>query len=370
MFFRSGGYIMANRYSEVLIGPHHVAIDITNKCNLRCLHCYNSSGENDVIKTELSDHEVLEFMKSLSTINLYSLCLCGGEPLLRKELIFDSLKILTENAIRTSMVTNGLLATEDTLARLDELGLNSIQFSLDGNKASHDKLRNQAGAYKQVLKAIEYVLKNTGMHLSIAFSPTRFNINDITEVYDLLKRLFIESGRDEENDFIDLRCQPLMILGRAKKHQDIIPSEFQYRKLVNTVRRLEVEGDAKIIQITWGDPVDHLIRYKNANNLLDQVVVHANGDIVVSAYLPLVIGNIRKHSLKEYWDKGLNKVWSTKIVQFLVSKMVSISEMDEITNVISDINMDSVLYIDLIDNDLNDMTVIKDIVDKIKHYSK
>ena len=88
------------------------------------------------------------------------------------------------------MVTNGLLATEDTLARLDELGLNSIQFSLDGNKASHDKLRNQAGAYKQVLKAIEYVLKNTGMHLSIAFSPTRFNINDITEVYDLLKRLF------------------------------------------------------------------------------------------------------------------------------------------------------------------------------------
>lgn len=74
--------------------------------------------------------------------------------------------------------------------------------------------------------------------------------------------------------------------------------------------------------------------------------------------------------MKEYWDKGLNKVWSTKIVQFLVSKMVSISEMDEITNVISDINMDSVLYIDLIDNDLNDMTVIKDIVDKIKHYSK
>ena len=27
---------MANRYSEVLIGPHHVAIDITNKCNLTC----------------------------------------------------------------------------------------------------------------------------------------------------------------------------------------------------------------------------------------------------------------------------------------------------------------------------------------------
>ncbi|MFR6169582.1 MAG: hypothetical protein ACLUKE_16025 [Blautia wexlerae] len=57
------------------------------------------------------------------------------------------------------MVTNGLLATEDTLAKLDELGLNSIQFSLDGNKASHDKLRNQAGAYKQVLKSYRICLK-------------------------------------------------------------------------------------------------------------------------------------------------------------------------------------------------------------------
>ena len=80
------------------------------------------------------------------------------------------------------------------------------------------------------LKAIEYVLKNTGMHLSIAFSPTRFNINDITEVYDLLKRLFIESGRDEENDFIDLRCQPLMILGRAKKTSRYYPFGISIQK--------------------------------------------------------------------------------------------------------------------------------------------
>lgn len=153
-----------------------------------------------------------------------------------------------------------------------------------------------------------------------------------------------------------------------KEKFSVVPQRL-YLSSDSVIEFLE-KGLAKSKKNIWGDPVDHLIRYKNANNLLDQVVVHANGDIVVSAYLPLVIGNIRKHSLKEYWDKGLNKVWSTKIVQFLVSKMVSISEMDEITNVISDINMDSVLYIDLIDNDLNDMTVIKDIVDKIKHYSK
>ena len=157
-----------------------------------------------------------------------------------------------------------------------------------------------------------------------------------------------------------------MILGRAKRHQDIIPSDFQYRKLVSIIKKLEIESAGKVVQVSWGDPVDHLVRYKNVNNVLDQIIVHANGDIVASAYLPLVIGNIRRYPLDVYWEKGLNKVWGTKIVQFLVSKMLSISEMDDITNLISDINMDSVLHIDLIDQDLNDISLIKDIVDKIK----
>lgn len=357
---------MANQYTGILSGPHHVAFDVTNRCNLRCLHCYNSSGENDVIKTELSDDEMLNFIQSLCDMKLYSLCFCGGEPLLRKEMIYGSLKLLTENNIRTSMVTNGILATGDTLTKLEELGLNSIQFSLDGNENSHDRLRNQKGVYKKVLEAIEYVLKNTKMHLSIAFSPTIFNIDDLEDIYSFLYSAFIASGRNKEKDLIDLRCQPLMILGRAKRHQDIIPSDFQYRKLVSIIKKLEIESAGKVVQVSWGDPVDHLVRYKNVNNVLDQIIVHANGDIVASAYLPLVIGNIRRYPLDVYWEKGLNKVWGTKIVQFLVSKMLSISEMDDITNLISDINMDSVLHIDLIDQDLNDISLIKDIVDKIK----
>ena len=80
----------------------------------------------------------------------------------------------------------------------------------------------------------------------------------------------------------------------------------------------------------------------------------------------LLFLHIRKHSLEEYWNQGLNKVWSTKIVQFLVSRMMSLKEMEEITNIISDINMDSVLYIDLIENNLDDINLIRDIVDKME----
>lgn len=357
---------MPNRYTNILVGPHQVAIDITNNCNLRCLHCYNSSGENDVLKQELSDEEILTFVESLCDMKIYSLCLCGGEPLLRKNLVFKCIKLLHEHDIKCSMVTNGILATAEVLDKLDELGLNAIQFSLDGLEQSHDKLRNREGVYQKVISAIEYVIKHTTLHLSIAFSPTSFNIKDFIKVYDMLENLFLSSSRNSEKDYIELRCQPLMILGRAKKHKNIVPTDRQYRELVSTIRKLEVERNSKIIQVVWGDPVDHLIKFRNVNNLLDQLTIHANGDIVVSAYLPLVVGNIRKHSLEEYWNQGLNKVWSTKIVQFLVSRMMSLKEMEEITNIISDINMDSVLYIDLIENNLDDIHLIRDIVDKME----
>ena len=46
--------------------------------------------------------------------------------------------------------------------------------------------------------------------------------------------------------------------------------------------------------------------------------------------------------------------------------MMSLKEMEEITNIISDINMDSVLYIDLIENNLDDINLIRDIVDKME----
>ena len=38
------------KWYDNLCGPYEISFDITNKCNLRCLHCYNSSGSNGIIE--------------------------------------------------------------------------------------------------------------------------------------------------------------------------------------------------------------------------------------------------------------------------------------------------------------------------------
>ena len=55
-------------------------------------------------------------------------------------------------------------------------------------------------------------------------------------------------------------------------------------------------------------------------------------------------------------------MWSTDVVQYWVSKMQSIHDMLHITNKIADINMNDGLNIDLIDQDLNDFNLIRNVL--------
>ena len=61
---------------DLIVGPHQISFDITNKCNLRCLHCYNSSGENLASQNELTDQEVLDFIDEFKSIKLLNFCFC------------------------------------------------------------------------------------------------------------------------------------------------------------------------------------------------------------------------------------------------------------------------------------------------------
>lgn len=108
----------------------------------------------------------------------------------------------------------------------------------------------------------------------------------------------------------------------------------------------------------WGDPIDHLVRFPQLQMQFGQVAIHANGDIVASPYILLIIGNVRKHSLQEYCDAGMATVWDKPVVTALANRMHSIDETEETSSLIADINMDGDLYVDLIDDDLGDLSVL------------
>lgn len=109
---------------------------------------------------------------------------------MRKELMCECIKILKPSGSHCTAVTNGLLANPATIQQLASAGLDGIQFSLDGLRDSHERLRNKVGIFPKVIDAMKYVLNETGLRLSIAFTPTSFNVKDFLGVYDLLVDLY------------------------------------------------------------------------------------------------------------------------------------------------------------------------------------
>jgi len=180
--------------------------------------------------------------------------------------------------------------------------------------------------------------------ISIAFTPTKFNCVEFEETAEFVKNLGVKS----------VRVQPLMILGRAQIHlREILPTPLQYRQLVRTIFRLQGEYYPTEFNIEWGDPIDHLIRFRTlAMHCINYVNFHANGDIIPSPYLPLVIGNIQRHSLQKYWDKGLARVWELSLVKEMAEKVISITDMGKRRENIPMVWFDEDIKVDFIDDGL------------------
>lgn len=307
------------RQANVLRGPYQVAIDITNKCNYRCTHCYNASGENNIVNNELTDIELKDLILDVAQMLPDNVCFCGGEPLLRLEVLLECSRILHENGVKNiSIVSNGYFINRDTAIMLKDNYVNRVQISLDGaNAESCYFIRNNMKAFDKAVNALK-ILKQIHMgEVFIAFCPTSRNIAELPEVAKICENIGIYT----------IRLQPLMTIGRGLDNAKYIqPSNSQYIELLKIIKQMKENGSK--IDFDWADPVDHLIRYRGKlKNLCTFVSVKANGSITLSPYLPISLGNIRKHRLSEYWNKGLASVWNKELCQKMASTINSIYDM-------------------------------------------
>lgn len=303
-----------------LKGPFQISIDITNNCNLRCLHCYNYSGENICMKNEMTDEELIKLVDDISIFEADNVCFCGGETLLRKDLLVKLISKLSKNKINTSLVTNGILLTDDVAKELKEAGIGQIQISIDGIGASHDRLRGKDGVFEKAAAALAN-LKANSMKSNIAFAPTPWNITEFKDVVNFALELNV----------MELRVQALMPIGRASLNsKEIIPTNNQYRELRKAMLESKrmVKKSKRNLKIEWGDPIDHLIRFPQEEDFSYMVTIKANGHISPSMYLPLSVGDIRKHSIIEYWNAGLNKIWTLKMLKEMAYNFRSVTGME------------------------------------------
>ncbi len=137
------------------------AVDLTNRCNLKCTHCYWWKEEQP---PELDDEAMLAFLRRLRASGTRSATLYGGEPMLRPNICEAASRIFDFTLIFTNGTQGYLPINAQWL------------LSLDGPREVHDKIRGE-GVYDTVMSNITKAPRKPIIHTTI----TRQNQNHIEE---------------------------------------------------------------------------------------------------------------------------------------------------------------------------------------------
>lgn len=332
-----------------------IAIDITYKCNFRCKHCYNCSGEH--MRAEMTDEEVLNVIQQCANEKPGSLCICGGETFLRESLLYKIGKIVKQISPTTSLniVTNGFLLNESNVKQLKESGFDLVQVSLDGaTPESHNWLRGNNLSFDKAINAIKLSVKE-GFDVGVACAPTKKNKNEIGKVAKLCNEMGVRM----------FRVQPLMIMGRGNSLKNQLLSSNEYFKLSQNLSKLRLNEAYSNMNFEWGDPIQHLEFIHRKNERARDITINAYGDIMNSPYIPLVIGNVLNIPLHDYIENGLlDQAYTLPIMKKLAGLVKSWEEMDlhQKYKIIPAIGSDKYINYDLIDKQKRDELLINEIM--------
>ena len=184
-----------------------VDLALTNRCNLRCIHC---CVDSDLIMTEdaLTTNEWKKIIDKVVALKPKNIVISGGEPMVRQD-FFEIVMYLKENFHGTiDLMTNGLYITPENVKKLVDV-FSGFNISLDGyDEETCSKIRGK-GVFKKVMDAVELLKKNGVPPKSIALSlvETAYTRNK-TQLFDELNdrlgtisvvRVFSPIGRGEIN---------------------------------------------------------------------------------------------------------------------------------------------------------------------------
>ena len=177
---------------------HRFHLNVTEKCNIRCIHCYwEEYGAHRDPSLEEIDRILRQFKrvgKSYRETGRHILTIGGGEPLVRKDL-GKIIRLAVRRGFKVRLVTNATMLSEKRAIALKKSGLKIAQVSLDGAcEATHDRVRG-AGNWARSMEGIG-ALKKAGVFviLSYVLLPN-INMEEAPQLLDLVRKLKVAGAK-------------------------------------------------------------------------------------------------------------------------------------------------------------------------------
>lgn len=155
-------------------GIRILQIHPTRLCNLRCTHCYSSSGPN--ARGFLPTPLLVEAIEDAAALGYNVLSISGGEPLLYPGLL-GLCEAAKQHRMTVTLVTNGSLLDRSKVSLLSSY-VDGLAISLDGAPERHDAVRRKAGAFATLAGCLPG-LRESGIPFGFVYTLTRENLCDL-----------------------------------------------------------------------------------------------------------------------------------------------------------------------------------------------
>ncbi len=293
--------------------PKWLAWEVTQRCNLRCVHCRCSS---DMTSSEgdFTTEEGKKLLKDIADFSKPVVVLSGGEPLLRED-IFELASYGTSIGLRMCMATNGTLVTDGICRQMRESDIKMVSLSLDGSTADiHDDFRQCPGAFDGVIRAAE-TLRRNGQKFLINSSFTRRNQADIPNVFRLAKSLgaaawymfmIVPTGRGEEilNELISREDYEEILTwhyGQEKVEDEILMrptcAPHYYRIVPQRAKAEGVTFERRSLSFSTGGG-------KGCIAAQSICLIDCFGNVKPCSYFPRIAGNVKQTPFRDIWEKS------------------------------------------------------------------
>ncbi|MBI5882712.1 MAG: radical SAM protein [Elusimicrobia bacterium] len=284
--------------------PLYIGWQLTNACDLACVHCVEESGPGRAFKDEMTREQAFRVLEQIKDEQIPYVAFSGGEPFLHPHFM-EMVAFLGAAGVSLKIETNGRHLTEAACSALRDHGVRAVQVSLDAASPEVYRRVRPAGDFERTLAGIR-CLRSQGVEVEVNFVPTAFSVHEAAEVADL-------AFREGVSAFYTGR---LILAGNASRARGLAPTEEQYRGFFEAMRAKAAEYKGRMLVRCHEMGIAEEVRYRMANPAALFVII-PDGRVKLLNALPFVCGDLRSESLPAVWKAFLAGWKSPKVARFV-----------------------------------------------------
>jgi pyrroloquinoline quinone biosynthesis protein E len=274
--------------------PLWLLLELTYRCPLQCVFCYNPIDFASV-ENELTTEDWIRVLREARALGSVQLGLSGGEPLVR-----DDVEAIADEAHRlgyyTNLITSGVGLSRERLSELKRVGLDHIQLSFQDSTREMNDFLSHTRTFELKKRCAEWI-KEHGYPMVVNCVIHRLNIDHLDTIIDMAVRMGA--------DYLELANTQYYSWAHLNR-EHLLPSREQLRKAEQTMRawRERMQGKMKIFFVV---PDYYEQRPKRCVNGWGTTLATIAPD---GAALPchtarmlpgLSFPNVREQSMREIW---------------------------------------------------------------------